>query len=135
MYRGAMEPTWTSGGANQTNNTGWLIVYNSQNNLLDTSKLTVPDLTNNQFGIVMIDAERITFREIDYDNNTISGLRRGTAGTAANSHEAGALVADYSVTTYLDYDYDKAWYEQDIYNEDNIFNGKISKTNGETNCC
>ena len=85
----------------------------------------MPDLTNNQFGIVMIDAERITYREIDYDNHTISGLRRGTAGTAANSHPAGALVADYSVTTYLDYDYDKAWYEQDIYNDgSSVTNGK-----------
>ena len=93
--------------------------------VLDTSKLTVPDLTNNQFGIVMIDAERITYREIDLVNHTISGLRRGTAGTAANSHEAGTLVADYSVTTYLDYDYDKAWYEQDIYNDgSSVTNGK-----------
>ena len=40
----------------------------------------------------MIDGERIMYRDRDVDANTISSLRRGTAGTAAADHEASNIV-------------------------------------------
>ena len=99
--------------------------------VLDASKLSTPDLANNLFGIVMIDGERITYRNIDVTNNTISGLRRGTAGTAASTHAVGAVVYDYSVSTYLNYSYNKTWYEAPLLADGStITNGKaLQNTN------
>jgi len=48
----------------------------------------------NTWGVVMIDGERILYRDRDTVNNTISSLLRGTAGTAITSHELDALVYD-----------------------------------------
>jgi len=80
--------------------------------VLDVTKLSEPDITNNVFGIVVIDGERITYRTRDVTNNKVSGLRRGTAGTSATSHAIGATAYDYSVTTYLNYSYSQTWYAQ-----------------------
>jgi hypothetical protein len=46
----------------------------------------VPDVTLNYLGVVVINGERITFRSRDLVNNTLSGLMRGTAGTAIDAH-------------------------------------------------
>jgi hypothetical protein len=54
--------------------------------------LTEPVLESGVFGVITIGAERVTYRERNVVNNTVSGLRRGTAGTAVSSHEAGSLV-------------------------------------------
>jgi len=56
--------------------------------------LGAPELSINIWGILTINGERIMYREIDYVNNTVSGLRRGTAGTAAATHSSGAVVYD-----------------------------------------
>ena len=77
----------------------------------DASKLSAPDLANNVFGQVMIDGERITYRERDVTNNTLSGLRRGVAGTSAADHTVTTTVYDHSAGTYLDYAYNKTLYE------------------------
>ena len=77
----------------------------------DASKLAQPNLTVGTFGIVIINGERITYRERDVTNNTLSGLRRGTAGTGAAAHAAGSVAYDYSIGTYLDYSYNKTWYD------------------------
>ena len=53
-----------------------------------------PDLTLNIWGVIMVNGERIMYRERDTQNNTVSGLLRGTAGTAAAEHSTGALVTD-----------------------------------------
>jgi hypothetical protein len=60
----------------------------------DASALSEPDLDINIWGVVMIDGERIMYRERDTVNNTISSLLRGTAGTAAAPHAVGATVTD-----------------------------------------
>jgi hypothetical protein len=62
----------------------------------DASVIAAPNLTQNRFGIVIIDGERITFRVRDLGTNTLSGLRRGTAGTGAAAHDIGADVSDAS---------------------------------------
>jgi hypothetical protein len=97
----------------------------------DSSKLAIPNLTLGIFGILIIDGERITYRERDTALNTISGLRRGTAGTAISPHYIGDKVDDLNVgntvngsaitSTTLGADtntsttaYDKVWYANGI---------------------
>lgn len=60
----------------------------------DASKLNEPNLEAGVFGVVTIDGERIMYRQRDVVANTISGLRRGTAGTGAASHSVGTDVID-----------------------------------------
>lgn len=71
----------------------------------DASKLPIPDLDLNMYGIVMIDAERIAYREIDLVNNTISSLQRGTAGTAISGHSLHTEVIDMTANNLLPSDY------------------------------
>jgi hypothetical protein len=54
--------------------------------------LSVPNLAANQWGALTVGAERIMYREIDLANNTVSGLLRGTAGTAITAYDSGATV-------------------------------------------
>lgn len=60
----------------------------------DASALSEPAVEINIFGVVTINGERIMYRERNTTNNTISSLLRGTAGTGASAHDAGALVYD-----------------------------------------
>ena len=62
--------------------------------VVDASRLSEPDLEMGIFGIVTIDGERIMYRERDALLNTITGLIRGTAGTGAAEHAAGASMYD-----------------------------------------
>jgi hypothetical protein len=54
--------------------------------------LPEPDFANNIWGVITINAERIMYRERNTSNNTVSGLLRGTAGTAITAHVLGATV-------------------------------------------
>jgi hypothetical protein len=54
--------------------------------------LPEPNFDINVWGVVTINAERIMYRYRDTTNNTISGLMRGTAGTAITAHANGATV-------------------------------------------
>ena len=74
----------------------------------DASKLTAPDLDIGVFGTITIGGERIMYRYRDTAQNTISGLQRGTAGTAANSHDIFTVVYDIGrgnllIEQYQDY--------------------------------
>jgi hypothetical protein len=60
----------------------------------DVSKLSEPNLVANIFGQLMVGGERITYRTRNTSNNSVSGLRRGTAGTSAMAHISGAVVSD-----------------------------------------
>ena len=60
----------------------------------DASVLSEPDFNLNIWGIIMIDGERIMYRDLDTANNTVSGLLRGTAGTADTEHNVGAIVTE-----------------------------------------
>jgi hypothetical protein len=51
-----------------------------------------PSIADNIWGVLTIDGERIMYRERDTVNNTVSGLLRGTAGTAVTAHSVGSLV-------------------------------------------
>jgi hypothetical protein len=60
----------------------------------DASNLGQPSLNSNIWGILIVNGERIMYRARNTTNNTISGLLRGTAGTAVAAHAVGARVDD-----------------------------------------
>jgi hypothetical protein len=60
----------------------------------DASSLSVPNLPQGIFGLITINGERIAYRARDVVTNTISGLRRGTAGTGAANHAVNTPVYD-----------------------------------------
>ena len=47
----------------------------------------------------------VTYREIDFVNNTVTGLRRGTAGTGVFNHSAGSVVYDATPSQRLQSEY------------------------------
>ena len=79
---------------NTTQLTEPLGLTDSEIHVADASKLSEPNLEANIFGQLMVGAERITYRVRDLSNNTISDLRRGTAGTGVYAHTAGETVSD-----------------------------------------
>jgi len=58
----------------------------------NASTLTQPNLEINVWGIITINGERIMYRELDTNNNTVSSLMRGTAGTAVAEHAVSSIV-------------------------------------------
>jgi hypothetical protein len=58
----------------------------------DASALAAPALADNIWGILIVNGERIMYRERDIAANTVSSLRRGTAGTAIAPHSVDAIV-------------------------------------------
>ena len=75
--------------------------------VLNANDLSQPNPANNIFGQVTIDGERITYRNRDVINNTVSGLRRGTAGTAVDSHAVGSVAIDIGLGELLPARYQK----------------------------
>jgi hypothetical protein len=71
----------------------------------DAGKLSEPNLTAGLFGLITINGERITYRTRNLITNTLSGLRRGTAGTAAADHAVGSAVYDIGIGNLLPVEY------------------------------
>jgi hypothetical protein len=71
----------------------------------DVSVLSEPNLPQGIFGLITIDGERIAYRARDTVANTVSGLRRGTAGTGAANHAVGAAVYDIGIGNRLPQEY------------------------------
>ena len=82
----------------------------------DASTLGQPDIAENIYGVLVVDGERITYRTRDLDANTVSGLRRGVAGTAITSHAVDAVVTNISFAQQL-----PARYQNTVYK--NTFTG------------
>jgi hypothetical protein len=59
----------------------------------------------NSWGVLTIGAERIMYRYWDAEANTVSGLLRGTGGTAATSHASGATVYNLGQNNLLPMEY------------------------------
>jgi hypothetical protein len=89
--------------------------------VLDAAKLAEPNLSVGLFGAITINGERITYRNRNLANNTLTGLRRGTAGTGAAAHKSGDLVYDISTGNLLFAEY------QDRIVKDTMF-GDLSTT-------
>jgi hypothetical protein len=60
--------------------------------VVDVSALDEPALSSNIWGVLTVNGERIMYRERDTVNNTVSGLLRGTAGTAIAEHPVNSVV-------------------------------------------
>ena len=71
----------------------------------NASALSIPNFAANLWGVVMINGERIMYREINFVTNTISSLLRGTAGTGADAHLVGAEVTDMGRANLLSPEY------------------------------
>jgi hypothetical protein len=71
----------------------------------DASTLSEPNLADNIFGVVIIDGERITYTVRNTTDNTLSGLRRGVAGTAISAHASGASVSNAGLDQQLPAEY------------------------------
>jgi hypothetical protein len=71
----------------------------------DASALSEPNLVDNIWGILTINGERIMYRNRDTVLNTISGLRRGTAGTGVDTHAIGSAVYDMGRGNLLPIEY------------------------------
>jgi hypothetical protein len=84
----------------------------------NASALGQPNLPLGIFGLVTINGERIAYRNRDVVNNTISGLRRGTAGTGAASHASGSSVYDIGIGNLL-----PAQYQNYVVSQDFLANG------------
>lgn len=80
----------------------------------DASRLGEPELSQGYFGMVTINGERLTYRTRDVVNNTISGFRRGVAGTGAADHAAGTEVLDIGPGNLLPTAYQNTVREQDF---------------------
>jgi hypothetical protein len=61
-------------------------------NVANANALIEPNFEANIWGVITINAERIMYRYRDTTNNTISGLMRGTAGTAITAHDNESIV-------------------------------------------
>lgn len=73
--------------------------------VVNAAALTAPNLPAGRLGIITINGERIMYRERDTALNTLSGLRRGTAGTGAADHAVDSVVYDISSGNLLAQEY------------------------------
>jgi hypothetical protein len=71
----------------------------------NASRLTAPNLPAGRLGVITINGERIMYRQRDTALNTISGLRRGTAGTGAAAHAVNSEVYDIAAGNLLSEEY------------------------------
>jgi hypothetical protein len=88
----------------------------------DAGACSVPALAQNIWGVVTINGERIMYRERNLDDNTLTGLLRGTAGTAAADHLPGASVYSMGRESMLTEGY------EDTFIHTNILSGYQQRT-------
>jgi hypothetical protein len=75
--------------------------------VLNAADLSEPNPGNNIFGQITINGERITYLTRDLVTNTVSGLRRGTAGTGVTTHAVDSAVIDIGFGELLPARYQK----------------------------
>ena len=75
-----------------TTTTQPVLITDDTIHVANASALVDPDLAANIWGVLTIGAERIMYRSRDTVANTVSGLLRGTGGTALAPHDADATV-------------------------------------------
>jgi hypothetical protein len=84
----------------------------------NASACGAPNLSQNAWGVVTIGGERIMYRYRDVENNTLSGLLRGTAGTAAADHQVNDDVISMGRESILE-----QGYEDKFVGTDTVANG------------
>ena len=80
----------------------------------NASHLSEPNLELGILGQITIDGEKILYRYRDTVTNSVSGLRRGTSGTAADDHAVNTPVYDIGIGNLLPTEYQDRYV---IYNE------------------
>jgi hypothetical protein len=75
-----------------TTTTADVVITDDVISVANAGALPEPNFAINVWGVITINAERIMYRYRDTEANTVSGLLRGTAGTAITMHDAGATV-------------------------------------------
>ena len=68
------------------------IAFTTGNLPTNTDYWELTESAGNIWGILTVDGERIMYRDRDTVDNTVSGLLRGTAGTAITTHDADTYV-------------------------------------------
>jgi hypothetical protein len=63
------------------------------------------DNNNNIWGVITIGSERIQYRNRNLEDNTVSSLLRGTAGTSITQHATGATVYNMGLGNLLPAEY------------------------------
>ena len=71
----------------------------------NAAALDNPNIADNIWGVLTINGERIMYRERDTVTNTVSGLLRGTAGTAVTAHSIDSLVYEMGRGNLLPVDF------------------------------
>ena len=87
--------------------------------VVNASLLTEPNLSANIFGAIIINGERITYSSRNTVTNTLTGLRRGVAGTGVASHSVNASVSDVTVGQQLPAQYQISL-EKDTFTGDGV---------------
>jgi hypothetical protein len=80
----------------------------------NANNLSQPDLPNGIFGLIVVNGEHIAYRNRNTVNNTVSGLRRGIAGTAVNNHIIDTEVFDIGRGNLLPTEYQNYVAEQNF---------------------
>jgi hypothetical protein len=80
--------------------------------LENVQDLSIPDPAMGILGLIIIGNERIAYRSLDPETNTVSSLRRGILGTSIVHHTVGTLVTDIGAGEALGNAYQqKSYYE------------------------
>ena len=82
--------------------------------VVDASNLSEPNLPEGIFGLITINGERIAYRNRNTTTNTVSGLRRGTAGTGAADHAVDTPVYDIGIGNLLPLEYQDRYVVQNF---------------------
>ena len=106
-----IQSTYRITSSTTTQLVGDLLATDDIIHVANASALSEPYLEQGLFGLVTINGERISYRTRNTTTNTLSGLRRGTAGTAAADHLVGAQVYDIGIGNYLDQTYQNHYLE------------------------
>jgi hypothetical protein len=79
----------------------------------DARALPEPNIQQSIPGVIMVGAERITYFGIDYDNNRLYNIRRGTGGTGAIAViPENTIVQDASAKQRIPDAHGRIWYDQ-----------------------
>jgi hypothetical protein len=84
----------------------------------DVTKLDDTNPVRGVLGTITINGERLLYRYRNVETNSVSGLRRGTAGTGAANHAVDSWVYDIGRGNLL-----PAFYQDTIFQQDFLANG------------
>jgi hypothetical protein len=100
-----VQATYSITPATTTQTTQAVFITDDIIHVQNVNRLTQPNIADNIWGVLTIGAERIMYRNWNANDNTVSGLLRGTAGTAVSAHDAGTAVYNLGQDNLLPIEY------------------------------